>query len=39
MGYGNIGSTPQKQGLGVTDGLVGLDRILNRDNSDLSKSI
>ena len=38
MGYGNMGSTPQKQGLGVKTGLAGLDRILNRDNSALVKA-
>ena len=38
MGYGDIGSTPQKKGLGVTTGLAGLDRILNRDNSALVKA-
>jgi hypothetical protein len=27
----------KKQGLGVTTGLAGLDRILNRDNSELVK--
>jgi len=37
MGYGGY-STPNKvskQGLGVKTGLAGLDRILNRDNSEL----
>ena len=38
LGYGNMGSTPQKQGLGVKTGLAGLDRILNRDNSALVKA-
>jgi hypothetical protein len=37
MGYGNTSSGPKKQGLGVTTGLPGLDRILNRDNSELVK--
>ena len=40
MGYGgytNPGSTGNKTGLGVTTGLPGLDRILNRDNSALVK--
>jgi hypothetical protein len=38
MGYGDIGgSTPNRGGLGVTTGLPGLDRILNRDNSELVK--
>ena len=39
MGYGNIGGTSQKQGLGVQTGLPGLDRVLNRDNSTLVKSL
>ena len=38
MGYGDMGgSTSNKGGLGVTTGLAGLDRILNRDNSELVK--
>lgn len=38
MGYGDMGgSTPNRGGLGVTTGLPGLDRILNRDNSELVK--
>jgi hypothetical protein len=38
MGYGDMGSAEgKKQGLGVTTGLAGLDRILNRDNSELVK--
>jgi hypothetical protein len=38
MGYGDVGgSTPNRGGLGVTTGLPGLDRILNRDNSELVK--
>lgn len=38
LGYGNMGSTSQKQGLGVKTGLAGLDRVLNRDNSALVKA-
>ena len=38
MGYGDMGGpTPTRGGLGVTTGLPGLDRILNRDNSELVK--
>jgi hypothetical protein len=37
MGYGNTSTGPKKQGLGVSTGLPGLDRILNRDNSELVK--
>ena len=39
MGYGGYGnpSTTKKEGLGVSTGLPGLDRILNRDNSTLVK--
>ena len=38
MGYGNMsGSGVRKTGLGVQTGLPGLDRILNRDNSELVK--
>lgn len=39
MGYGNIPTNGGmgKQGLGVETGLSGLDRILNRDNSELVK--
>jgi hypothetical protein len=37
MGYQQMGSTPSKTGLGVQTGLPGLDRILNRDNSELVK--
>jgi hypothetical protein len=38
MGYGDMGgSGAKKGGLGVTTGLAGLDRILNRDNSELVK--
>ena len=38
MGYGDINSGPSKSGLGITTGLAGLDRILNRDNSALVKA-
>jgi hypothetical protein len=38
MGYGDMGGRGAKKGgLGVTTGLAGLDRILNRDNSELVK--
>lgn len=37
MGYGDINRGASKQGLGVSTGLPGLDRILNRDNSELVK--
>lgn len=37
MGYGDVRRGPNKQGLGVQTGLPGLDRILNRDNSELVK--
>ena len=37
MGYGDIKQQPSKTGLGVRTGLPGLDRILNRDNSELVK--
>jgi hypothetical protein len=39
MGYGNMGPTShgEKTGLGVQTGLPALDRILNRDNSELVK--
>ena len=37
MGYGDIKKGPSKTGLGVKTGLPGLDRILNRDNSELVK--
>ena len=37
MGYQPIGTQPNKAGLGVQTGLPGLDRILNRDNSELVK--
>ena len=40
MGYGDIQpGGPKKQGLGVTTGLAGLDRVLNRDNSELIKAM
>lgn len=35
MGYGNMGGEVRKTGLGVKTGLPGLDKILNRDNSEL----
>jgi hypothetical protein len=37
MGYQPMGTNPSKTGLGVQTGLPGLDRILNRDNSELVK--
>jgi hypothetical protein len=37
MGYGDMGGSAKSGGLGVTTGLAGLDRILNRDNSELVK--
>lgn len=38
MGYGDMNpSGANRGGLGVTTGLAGLDRILNRDNSELVK--
>ena len=39
MGYGDVApiNTPENSGMGVTTGLSGLDRILNRDNSELVK--
>ena len=37
MGYGDIKQQPSKTGLGVKTGLPGLDKILNRDNSELVK--
>ena len=39
MGYGDLQPSggAKKQGLGVTTGLPGLDRVLNRDNSELVK--
>lgn len=38
MGYGDMTpATANRGGLGVTTGLAGLDRILNRDNSELVK--
>src|SRR5210317_959121 len=40
MGYGDIQpGGPKKQGLGVTTGLAGLDKVLNRDNSELIKAM
>jgi hypothetical protein len=38
MGYGDMAMPNQRQGLGVQTGLAGLDRILNRDNSELIKA-
>ena len=38
MGYGDVTSQGgRKQGLGVSTGLAALDRVLNRDNSELVK--
>ena len=37
MGYGDVSRGPSKNGLGVKTGLAGLDKILNRDNSELVK--
>ena len=38
MGYGDMGSQGgTKKGLGVSTGLAALDRVLNRDNSELVK--
>ena len=37
MGYGDVATRPNKTGLGVKTGLPGLDKILNRDNSELVK--
>jgi len=37
MGYGDVPRGANKTGLGVKTGLPGLDRILNRDNSELVK--
>jgi len=39
MGYGDVSpnTSPKTAGLGVTTGLPALDRILNRDNSELVK--
>ena len=39
MGMGHVKSKPQKTGLGVQTGLPGLDKILNRDNSQLVKAM
>jgi hypothetical protein len=38
MGYGDMQPAGKKQGLGVSTGLAGLDRILNRDKSELIKA-
>ena len=37
MGYGDVVTKPNKTGLGVKTGLPALDKILNRDNSELVK--
>jgi hypothetical protein len=37
MGYAPLKQQPSKTGLGVKTGLAGLDKILNRDNSELVK--
>jgi len=38
MGYGDVSSQGgPKRGLGVSTGLAALDRVLNRDNSELVK--
>lgn len=37
MGYGDMGGGSKRGGLGITTGLPGLDRVLNRDNSELVK--
>lgn len=39
MGYGDMQGGAKKHGLGVTTGLAGLDRVLNRDNSELIKAM
>ena len=39
MGYGDMQGGVKKQGLGVSTGLAGLDRVLNRDNSELIKAM
>ena len=39
MGFGQSQSKPQKSGLGVQTGLPGLDKILNRDNTELVKAM
>lgn len=39
MGYGDMQPAGKKQGLGVKTGLAGLDRVLNRDNSELIKAM
>jgi hypothetical protein len=39
MGYGDMQPAGKKQGLGVSTGLAGLDRVLNRDNSELIKAM
>lgn len=37
MGLNPVSNSPKSEGLGVKTGLPGLDRILNRDNSELVK--
>jgi hypothetical protein len=37
MGYGDMAGGSKRGGLGITTGLPGLDRVLNRDNSELVK--
>ena len=39
LGYGDIITGPSPTGLGVKTGLAGLDRVLNRDNSELIKAM
>lgn len=39
MGYGDMQPPGQKKGLGVSTGLAGLDRVLNRDNSELIRAM
>ena len=39
MGFGQSQSKPQKTGLGVQTGFTGLDKILNRDNSEPCKKM
>lgn len=39
MGYGDMATGPSTGGLGITTGLPGLDRVLNRDNRELIKAM